>query len=207
MVMSLLNQTQQDEVARAIEQVERETDAELVTVLARRADNYVYISTLYAAVLALLMPLVLKLTPFWIDGDELLYGQWLLFIGVALLFRIPAIMMRLVPKHVKHWRAANLARRQFLDNNLHHTQGETGVLIFVSEAERYVEILADRGISQHVSPAQWQQIVQRFTAQVKAGQTQAGFIDCIESCGALLKQHAPATHEKNELPDRLVVLE
>lgn len=204
--MRLLNQTQQDEVARAIEQVERETDAELVTVLASRSDNYVYISTLYAAILALLLPLILKLTPFWLDGDELLLGQWFLFIAAALLFRIPTIMMWLVPKQVKHWRAANLARRQFLENNLHHTQGETGVLIFVSEAERYVEIIADRGISQHVSLAQWQQMVQQFTAQVKAGKTQAGFLDCIQSCGQLLKQHAPATSQKNELPNRLVVL-
>lgn len=204
--MRLLSQTQQDEVARAIEQVERETDAELITVLASRADNYVYISTLYAAILALLMPLLLKLTPLWLDGDELLLGQWFLFIGAALLFRIPAIMMWLVPKEVKLWRAANLARRQFLDNNLHHTKGGTGVLIFVSEAERYVEIIADRGISQHVSHVQWQQIVQQFTAQVKAGKTQAGFIDCIQSCGQLLKQHAPATSQKNELPNRLVVL-
>lgn len=204
--MRLLNQAQLDEVARAIEQVERETDAELVTVLASRADDYVYISTLYAAVLALLMPLVLSLTPFWLDAGELLFGQWLLFIGAALLFRIPAIMMRLVPRQVKHWRAANLARRQFLDNNLHHTKGETGVLIFVSEAERYVEIIADRGISQYVSHEQWQHIVTQFTAQVKAGKTQAGFIDCIQSCGLLLKQHAPATSQKNELPNRLVVL-
>lgn len=204
--MRLLNQTQLDDVAQAIAQVERETDAELVTVLARRADDYVYISTLYAAVLALLMPLVLKLTPFWLDGDELLLGQWLLFLGAALLFRIPVIMMRLVPRQVKHWRAANLARRQFLENNLHHTKGETGVLIFVSEAERYVEIIADRGISQHVTQAQWQQIVEQFTTQVRAGRTLDGFIACIESCGALLKQHAPATSQKNELPDRLVVL-
>lgn len=204
--MRLLNQTQQDEVARAIEQVERETDAELVTVLASHADNYVYISTLYAAVLALLMPLVLKLTPLWLDSDELFIGQWLLFIAAAALFRIPAVMMRLVPKQVKHWRASNLARRQFLDNNLHHTKGETGVLIFVSEAEHYVEIIADRGISQHVSHEQWQHIVTQFTAQVKAGQTQAGFIDCIQSCGLLLKQHAPATSQKNELPNHLVVL-
>lgn len=204
--MRLLNQTQLDEVARAIEQVERESDAELVTVLASRADDYVYISTLYAAVLALLMPLLLMLTPFWLDADELLFGQWLLFIGAALLFRVPVIMMRLVPKQVKHWRAANLARRQFLDNNLHHTKGETGVLIFVSEAERYVEIIADRGINQHVSHEQWQQIVMQFTTQVKAGQTLAGFIACIESCGSLLKQHAPATSQKNELPNRLVVL-
>ena len=116
-------------------------------------------------------------------------------------------MMRLVPKRVRFWRAANLARRQFLENNLHYTKGETGVLIFVSEAEHYVEIIADRGIDQHVDQEKWQEIINGFTARVKAGEIEQGFIECIERCGELLKEHAPATEEKNELPNRMVVIE
>ncbi len=202
----LLDQQQLSSVAEAIESVEKATDAELVAVLAKRADNYFYIPTLWAAVIALLVPLLLTITPLWLDGDELLMAQWLVFAIVAGIFRIPVIMMRLVPGPVKQWRASNLARRQFLENNLHHTQGETGVLIFVSEAEHYVEIIADRGISQKVDNNQWQTIVDGFTAQIKSGNTQQGFIDCIESCGELLKLHVPATQEKSELPNHLVVL-
>lgn len=204
--MTLLNEQQLKAVAQAIDQVEKETDAELVTVLAKKADSYIYIPTLLAAIIALLIPLLLKLTPLWLSSDELLMSQWITFIVLAGVFRIPFIMMRLVPKHVKQWRASNLARRQFLENNLHHTAGETGVLIFVSEAEHYVEIIADRGISQHVNNAQWQGIVNQLTAQVKAGNTQQGFIDCIQQCGQLLKQYSPATGEKNELPNHLIVL-
>ncbi len=204
--MTLLNQQQLDSVAQAIDAVEKETDAELVTVLAKQADNYHYIPTLWAAVIALLIPVLLKFTSFWLEGDELLMAQWLTFVILAGVFRIPAIMMRLVPRHVKQWRASNLARHQFLENNLHHTKDDTGVMIFVSEAEHYVEIIADRGISQQVDNNQWQHIIDDFTAQVKAGNTQQGFIHCIEQCGELLKQHVPATEEKNERPNHLVVL-
>ena len=202
----LLDQQQQARVAEAIKSVERDTDAELVTVLAGQADNYFYIPTLWAAVIALLVPLVLKLTPLWLQADELLMAQWLTFVVAACLFRIPALMMRLVPAGVKQWRAANLARRQFLENNLHHTAGETGVLIFVAEAEHYVEIIADRGISRHVDDRQWQGIVDDFIAQIKAGDTERGFIDCIGQCGELLKRHVPATADKDELPNHLLVL-
>lgn len=204
--MTLLNEQQLQEVADTIETVEKETDAELVTVLARQADNYRYIPTLWAAVIALLMPALLKLSPFWISENELLMLQWINFIALALLFRIPTVMMKLVPKSVRYWRASNLARRQFLDNNLHHTKGETGVLIFISEAEHYVEIIADRGISQHVSDEQWQNIVNNLTDQIKRKNTMPGLISCINACGELLKQHAPATEQKNELPNHLVLL-
>lgn len=204
--MSLLNQQQLQSVAEAIAQVESQTDAELVTVLARKADDYFYIPTLWSALIALLLPPILKLTPLWLSADELLWLQWVTFMVLALLFRIPALTLRLVPKRVRLQRAANLARRQFMENNLHHTQGENGVLIFVSEAEHYVEILADRGISDHVSQTQWQQIVDNFTKHVKAGDTLQGFLDCIHQCGDLLHQHAPYTKEKNELPNHLILI-
>lgn len=205
--MTLLNEQELKQVADAIDEVEKHTDAELVTVLARQADNYLYIPTLWAAVVALLLPLILKMTPFWLNGDELLMLQWFNFIALALLFRVPAATMALVPKSVKHWRASSLARRQFLENNLHHTKGETGVLIFISEAEHYVEIIADRGISQHVSNEQWQAIVNELTVHIRSKQTLKGILGCIEACGGKLKEHAPATEAKNELPNHLVVID
>ena len=70
-----------------------------------------------------------------------------------------AIRTQLIPKGVREWRASNMARRQFLERNLHHTDGDTGVLIFVSEAEHYVEILADRGISAQVDDGRWAEII------------------------------------------------
>lgn len=84
--------------------------------------------------------------------------------------------------------------------------GGTGVLIFVSEAERYVEILVDEGISKRLDDREWGAIVQAFTQQVKQGQTLQGFLDCIAASGELLKTHVPLTQVRNELPNRLVVL-
>ena len=204
--MALLTDAQLDRIAKAIETVEKQTDAELVTVLAKRADDYLYIPTLWAAMLALITPVIIDFTPLWLSGNDMLVIQWVVFIVLAIILRFPPIMMRLVPQRVRYWRAANLARRQFLENNLHYTRGETGVLIFVSEAEQYVEIIADRGIDQHVPQEQWQDIVKKFTVSVRAGQIEQGFIECINRCGELLIQHVPATEEKNELPNRMVVV-
>ncbi|MGK0498528.1 MAG: putative membrane protein [Oceanicoccus sp.] len=204
--MALLVEQELQAIADAISAVEQQTDAELVTVLAQQADDYRYIPTLWAAMLALLSPVVVWLGGWWLETLEVLWVQLCVFIVLALLLRLPMIMFRIVPKSVRQWRASNLARRQFLENNLHHTQQECGVLIFVSEAEHYVEIIADRGIDQHVSAEQWQQIVNAFVSQVKQGQTQQGLIECINACGELLAEFAPASGEKNELPNHLVLI-
>ncbi|MET1080582.1 MAG: hypothetical protein ABWY06_21430 [Pseudomonas sp.] len=205
--MALLNEQEQRQVAQAIAAVERTTDAELVTVLAARADDYRYAAPLWAALLALLVPGLVNFYALWLDARYLWLLQLACFAGVTLLLQLPALNRRLVPRRLRHWHAANLARRQFLEQRLHHTDGATGILIFVCEAERYVEILVDRGIARHLPDASWQAMVARFTQQVGQGQTLQGFLDCIAGCGELLAQHLPASHERNELPNHLVILD
>jgi putative membrane protein len=176
-------------------------------VLARCADNYYFIPSLWAAMLALLTPVVLGMTPLWLSAMDLLVAQWLVFTVLVVVFRIPGITMRLIPRRVARARAALLCRDQFIANNLHHTAAETGLLIFVSEAEHYVEILVDRGISRHIADSEWQRIVDEFILRIKSGEVCEGFVACIESCGALLEQFIPASHQRNELANHLVILD
>lgn len=204
--MAVIDQIKQQEISELIASVEKATDAEFVAVLAKQSDTYTYIPLLWAAAIALMTPVVMLKSPLWLGAMDIFLAQWVVFIVFALLFRLPAISIRLIPKPVRHWRASNMARRQFLENNLHHTNNETGVLLFVSEAERYVEIIADRGINDVVDKQVWQSIVDEFIAEVKAGRTHEGLVNCINKCGDLLKEKVPPTGNKNELPNHLVIL-
>src|SRR6056297_2825274 len=162
--MTLLSKSDQEAVTAAINQVEQETDAELVTVLTAQSDNYNYIPLVWAGILALLVPGIGNYFGNWFGADMLMLVQWGTFVLLSLLFRMPGINTRLIPRQVRYWRASNLARRQFLEQNLHHTEGATGMLIFVSEAERYVEILVDQGIADALDNSVWESIVADFTA-------------------------------------------
>ncbi|MDA1301162.1 MAG: hypothetical protein O2868_13920 [Proteobacteria bacterium] len=202
----MLSEQQAKEIEQAIVKAEARTDGELVTVLASRSDDYLYIPVLWAALVALMTPAVLLFSPLWLSAGEVFVLQLAVFLGLVLILRFPPLLHRIIPPGVKRWRAGNLARRQFLENNLHHTRGETGVLIFVSQLEHYVEIIADRGIDAHVDEAQWQAIVDQFVIRVRKRETLEGFLGAIESCGELLSQHAPVTSEHDELPNRLILL-
>jgi len=202
----MLNASEKRKLAETIKEVESRTDAEVVTVLARQSDNYLYISTLWAAFLALLLAPLMQFLPWWIEYQQAFTLQWILFIVLAVLFRWRPLTMKLVPKRVRFWRAANLARRQFLEHELHSTKHRLGLLIFVSQAEHYVEILADRGLAEHITNECWQEIVENFIREVKKGKTGEAFVHCVEKCGELLEEAAPATTIKNELPNHLVLL-
>jgi len=204
--MKKFNEEELLKIEQCIINVEEQTDAELVCVFAQQSDDYRYIPLMWALLFALVSPALILLGGWWLDQKEVLLVQAIVFFVLFFVFKIPAIQFRLIPKTVRQWRASNMARRQFLENNLHHTASESGVLIFISQAEHYVEIIADRGISVKVPDKEWQDIVDRFVQDVKNKRVQEGLIQCIESCGEKLKNHFPKTEEKNQLPNRLVII-
>ncbi|KEY85394.1 TPM domain-containing protein [Pseudomonas sp. 17391] len=205
--MTPFNEYDQRQIAEAIARAERRTDAELVTVLARRADDYAYLPLFWAAVLALAVPGLLQLVLGWPGMRGLLVANVLVFIGLCLLLRNPRLAGWLIPRALRRWRASSLARQQFREQNLQRTTAATGVLIFVSEAERHVEILVDQGVERYLDASARAAIVGRFAEQVRQGRTVQGFVECIEACGEALSQHVPPTHTRNELPNRLVILD
>ncbi|WP_232053715.1 TPM domain-containing protein [Microbulbifer sp. GL-2] len=202
----MLSSSYQRQVAEAIREVESHTDAEIMAVVAKEADNYLYISTLWAAFLTLLLSPLFQYLPWWISYQQAFLLQWLLFITLTVLFRWRPITMKLVPKKIKYWRASNLARRQFLEQELHSTKNRLGLLIFVCEAEHYVELLADRGLAQHITNDKWQLIIESFVQEIKRGKAGEALLLCIAQCGDLLKEAAPSSTVKDELPNHLVLL-
>ena len=203
--MTLLRKQEQETVAQAIRDVEATTNAELVTVLAAASDEYRYIPLLWASLIALLVPSALY---FFVNTIEVvLWTQLLVVVVLGGIGQLGVFRARLIPRGVASWRAANMARRQFLELGLHHTDGETGVLVFVSEAERFVEILVDRGISSQVDDSKWESIVSQFIDDVHSGKIEQGFVRCLNSCGEILSTAVPKTPDnKNELDDRLVLI-
>lgn len=205
--MAFITNDEKTRIVAAIREAEGQTTGELVCVIAPASDDYYYIPTLWAAALSLVVPIGIFLAGLIHDADQLILGQLAGFVVLALAFRWPALKLRLIPKRILQDRAALLAKAQFLAQGLHRTAGGTGVLIFVSVAERYVEIVADRGIDAKVGPDVWQSAVDKFTAQVKAGNVAGGFLAAVADCGKVLAEYFPADPEnRDELPNVLIEL-
>ncbi len=203
--MAFIGTAEQTRISAAIAEVERGTDAELVTVLAAASDDYRYIPLLWAALVALIVPSALYLTP--LSTAWIITAQLAAFVVLAVLLQTETLRARLIPKSVRTLRAANMARRQFLEQGLHHTDDDTGVLIFVSEAEHYVEILVDRGISSKVDNERWSSIIENFVDDVHEGQVERGFLTALERCGEILAEAVPKTPDNhNELDNRLILI-
>ena len=96
----------------------------------------------------------------------------------------------------------------FAQLHIWDTQDNNGVLIYVLRADRAVEIIADRGISAHVSVAEWQHICREVQTQYRAGRFADGSKAAIAGVAALLARHFPAPRAAptDELPNQPILL-
>ena len=85
------------------------------------------------------------------------------------------------------------------------TENNNGVLIYLLLAERAIEIVADRGLTRHVSQLHWDTLVGGMREAFRAGHFETGLAQAIDAVDALLVRHFPLAAGEanpNELPDR-----
>ncbi|MGD8378678.1 MAG: TPM domain-containing protein [Gammaproteobacteria bacterium] len=203
--MRQLSQHDRERIRAAVEAAEKRTSGEFVTVLARRSDDYYYIPMLWSALAALIIPGLIHWLGWLTETADFYLFQLALFVVLAAVFLAPGVRIRLVPRRLRAARAARMAYQQFVERGVHATRDHSGVLLFVSRAEHYVEILADAGIHQKVGEKRWEAIVADFVSEVRAGRTADGFVTAIEAIGEAMAEHYPrGVTDSNELPDGLV---
>jgi putative membrane protein len=195
-------------ITAAIHASEKSTSGEFVAIVARASDHYVVVPLLWSAILALLFPGACLLGGLSLSWVHIYQIQLLIFIVLAIvLLSVPGLHLKLIPRHVKHARASRLAQAQFYAQGVQLTRHHSGVLFFVSLAERYVEIVADKGIHERLGEEHWQGIIDTFVAHVSRGRVVDGFVDAIGACGAAMAEHYPPDpNETNQLSDGLIEL-
>jgi putative membrane protein len=194
-------------IADAISRAERRTSGEIVIVYAEASSGYYFFALLCAALIALGVPLpFIHLTKWPIEYVYL--TQLAVFVAGVLLVQFPAVRVALAPGSLKRRRAHLRAVQQFLAQNLHTTKGRTGVLVYVSDAERYAEVIADSGIYEKVPQDVWDELVTNLTAEIGRGNRVQGMIAAAEQCGDILAEHfPPGPLGEDELPNHLIVLD
>ena len=203
---TLFTPADEQRISAAIAAAETATAGEIVAIVTLSSSNSGYFALLWAAMAALLVPWPLIYFTWW-TMQAVFALQIVVFLALVALLNVDPCKHWVVPATVaKRW-AHQRAVEQFLAQSMHTTAGRTGVMIFVSVAERYAEILADTQINAKVPPGTWNQLVDDLTRQIGAGRAADGFIAAITAAGKHLATHFPPdTLNPDELPNHLIVL-
>ena len=209
-----LSGAERQKVTQAITAAEAHTTGEIVVVAARASDDYIHVPIHIATGFALAVPLLAWAWQWFYPWDEdwsfgwLFLVQLLVFIVVALVLSLPSLRRLVTPMRLKRKYAHRNAAAQFLATNIATTKRRTGVLIFVSLLERYVEVIGDEAISAKLTQSDWQKIIDEMLPLLSQRRTSDALVLGVQHCGSLLADLFPAgKHNVNELPDRFIVLE
>ena len=215
-------------IANAIAAAELTTSGEIVCIVNERRHRYAATGLSLAALAAFALPFLAvaagvdfaTLMPWrgWSGGDlgsdiraaieAYAVVQVAVFVVVAALGVWTGLGAVLTPRGIKRDRVHAEALSQFRARGLGRTRARTGVLIYVSSADRIAEVVADEGIYAKVDPEHWGTTVAALVAGLKQGDAARGFVDAVALAGAVLAQHFPpdTSDNPNELPDRLIEL-
>ena len=127
------------------------------------------------------------------------------FLVVQVLTKPLRVRMALTPGATKTRRVRRQGLALFRVGAERRTAGRTGVLIYLSLAERRAEIIADAAIHDQVAPDVWAAAMAALLADVREGRPGDGLVAAIGQVGQVLAAHFPRQeNDVNELPDRLV---
>jgi len=215
-----------DKISAAIAAAEARTSGEIVVVATPISDAYHDVGLHWA-----LVPLFAVLAwaawrpaalIWWYDA---LFGGWspdptqsqlltLLMFFAALTFTIALLILKwmplrllLTPAATKHRRVRRRAIAIFQAAAAGRTTGKTGILIYLSLAERRAEIVADEAIHKLTDEHTWGEAMHALIADVRHGRPADGIVAAMERVGTVLAEHFPrSADDTNEIPDKLIEL-
>jgi putative membrane protein len=224
----MLNAADRERIAAAVGAAEAKTSGEILCVLSHKVSDYREIPLAWAAGAAMVLPavatafgaetwLLAQVGGDWVAANGVsqdtavrlaltLYGvaQIVIFAAVAvLLAAITPLKMMLTPKGLKHLRVRRAAMHHLTATRM--LGADAAIVIFASEAERMVTVVADEAIHLKAGDAAWDAAVSAVLSGIRSGDAAAGFIAAIEVCGGYMADHFPATGERrNAVPDGLL---
>jgi putative membrane protein len=201
-----ISKMEHERITVAIRAAEAKTSGEIVCVLAQTSSDATALPILIAALTALALPwLLVAFTASTVERILLL--QVVVFLVLVVVLCQPRVRVALMPRKARRAIAHRVAMEQFASRGVARKADGSGILIFVSLAERYARIVADKGIAALVPQSDWQSVVDLLIAHIRSGHIADGFVVAVDRCGEKLSQHfSPSSNKRDELPDRLFII-
>ncbi|HYC17308.1 MAG TPA: TPM domain-containing protein [Pseudolabrys sp.] len=201
-----LSKEDHDRIASAIRYAEAKTSGEIVCVLAQTSSHATGLPIFLAAIAALALPWLLLTFPA-MTVYRILLLQIMTFFILLVVLCLPRVRVALMPRRARRAFAYRVAMEQFASRGLASSRNQSGILIFVSLAERYARIIAGTEIAARVPQNSWQAAVDALIAHTRNGRVADGFISAIGICGDELARHFPRTDfSNNNFPDRIYLI-
>jgi putative membrane protein len=212
-----------ERINQAVQQAERGTSAEIVPVVASASGRYDRPEDMVGLWLALAAMVVVwfvfPAAPHEHGSWETAWPHWKLLamlaatvlafvVGTALATYVGPLRRLFTSRTQMADEVAARARGVFYSQAVHHTAGQTGVLIYVSLYERMAAVLADQMVMDKIGQTTLDELRDTLIVGLRGGDVTNAFCQTIQAAGQRLAPVLPPqADDVNELPDALVTLD
>lgn len=186
----------------AVRELEQRSCAEVVIEVRSRSGSYAHADARFASILAFVGLLVLLFSPWHFAAGWVAVDVALVWIAGLFVSRKSDSVRRLVTTNRERVAQARLvAAAAFHDRGVANTIRESGVLLFLSLLEEHIEVLADRGVLQAVSPLEWNDIIATARRDHATPETLLAIVRALTPLlGQCLPSHEGDTDELSNAP-------
>ncbi len=216
-------ESEKQRIEQAVTEAESKTSAEIVPVLASDSGRYDRAEDIAGVWLGIIF---LGLTWAVLQTQSAEAAQWgsnwarfelpLVILAVIAGYGLGMIvatycwaLRRLfTPKKHMASEVVERAGHVFFDRRVHHTEGDSGILIYISLFEHGASILADQTALEKLGQAALDELCKGLIDGIKAGDLATALCETIRDAGDRLEKVLPRTDgDRNEIENTLVILD
>jgi len=220
---TFFSKEEQQQIAAAVGEAEARTSAEIVPVVVSASGRYdraedicgLWTALIFLGFAYFLVPQARPEPGTW----DFAWSTWELpiyLLAVLLGFLVGTVKANYVaplrqlftPRVQMREEVEGRARQLFVDQRIHHTQGATGLLIYLSLYEHMASVIADATVTEKLGQEALDALCEELTAGLRSGKPAEALCQTIRGAGARLSAVLPREGGTvNELPDALVMLD
>jgi len=197
---------------KLISEAELKTGAQIVLATTGRSDSYAELPWKAFAMGASLAGLVVFASyiifPGWISLEAILFSVLTIFasgaVFAALILLLPAFARLLLSRSRRETESLQYAESLFLSHELFATDSRRGVLILVSQFERQVVILPDKGVRDRLTIHVMKTIISRMSLHLKQKNIISAMETGLEELVSALRPPLDTGNDKKELSNEII---
>jgi putative membrane protein len=203
--MKKFDKTFEEDLEKAISDIEEQTSVEVVVAVTPDSDSYV--DAFFKGGLAVLILMLLFLL-----FSSVSFIEIFVLLDLAGAFGIGALIVRLFPPIkrllVSNTRKENYvkagANRFFLENNLDETMERTAFLVYISVFENKCHLIADKGILAVLPAGVWKEIELNFQKHFSKHVLPENILEILPAVIRPFSEYLPPAEDNiDEIPNRL----
>ena len=207
----ILSETDRVHLDKLIAEAELQTNAQIVLATVKRSDNYAEIpwkAFAFGSSIAGLVLFLLDLVKVWEMGTLILFpvaiilATGTLFVFLTILFQGFARLF--LSDGRRETETMQYAESLFLSRELFATEDRRGILLLISQFERQVIILPDRGVRDRLSIEVMDDIISKMTQYLRKDEVRNAMETGLEELIAELSPMTSSGQDINELSNKII---